>query len=50
MSNVTKLSLNETPSTVNFVTYEKTEKEKGEKEYRSEGIRKRWRRIKIKSS
>jgi hypothetical protein len=42
--------LNEAPSTAKFETYEKMENEKGEEEYRSGGIRKRWRRIKIKSN
>jgi hypothetical protein len=40
--------LYETPPTAKFVTYEKMENEKGEEEYRSGGIRKRWQRIKIK--
>jgi hypothetical protein len=34
--------LNETPSTTKFVTYEKMENGKGEEEYKSGGIRKRW--------
>jgi len=40
LSNVTKMYLNETPSTAKFVTYEKMENEKGEEENRSGGNKK----------